>query len=265
LIQSTAGFTILRFTTPMAGPLRRVSQNYKWTLKRAHNDLHNSITPDLQVQPTPASSNIDTIVIPWDSARLQWKFKSEYNELRDHLEHSLLILLGWWMTLKYLTKAIAEQFIAQPEQAIFSSCKQCTKLVIHVACSISLWGLLTAFFQCVLYAVPRVAFPTQPFLSRSVDCLGANKRGKTGDPAFSPSLRQPLPDEQPVQSPNVKSTTHARPGPEGSIPVMNGIEKLHSAMHLGEGWPFPGNSSLNGDKRKPHEHANEIAGPSDLH
>ncbi|KAF8271138.1 hypothetical protein EI94DRAFT_1720958 [Lactarius quietus] len=205
----------------MAGPLRRVSQNYKWTLKRAHNDLHNSITPDLQVQPTPASSNIDTIVIPWDSARLQWKFKSEYNELRDHLEHSLLILLGWWMTLKYLTKAIAEQFIAQPEQAIFSSCKQCTKLVIHVACSISLWG-------------------------------------------YSPS------DEQPVQSPNVKSTTHARPGPEGSIPVMSDplaqrYREVHSAMHLGEGWPFPGNSSLNGDKRKPHEHANEIAGHSDLH
>ncbi|KAF8259538.1 hypothetical protein EI94DRAFT_1751208, partial [Lactarius quietus] len=223
----------------MAGPLRRVSQNYKWTLKRAHNDLHNSITPDLQVQPTPASSNIDTIVIPWDSARLQWKFKSEYNELRDHLEHSLLILLGWWMTL-------TEQFIAQPEQAIFSSCKQCTKLVIHVACSISLWGLLTAFLQ---YAVPRVAFPHNPSLS-----LGR--------------LFGPFPMNRPVQSPNVKSTTHARPGPEGSIPVMSdparsvldvslmvslkdGIEK--------KGWPFPGNSSLMAIRGNPMSMANEIA------
>lgn len=48
----------------MAGPLRRVSQNYQWTLKRAHNDLHNSITPKLQ--PAPASSNIDTIISSWD-------------------------------------------------------------------------------------------------------------------------------------------------------------------------------------------------------
>ena len=62
LTQSTAEFTTL--ATPMAGPLRRVSQNYHWTLKRARNDLHNSITPDLQ--PAPASPKIDTIVSPWD-------------------------------------------------------------------------------------------------------------------------------------------------------------------------------------------------------
>jgi hypothetical protein len=48
----------------MAGPLRRVSQNYQWTIKRARNDLHNSITSELQ--PGSASSNIDTNVSPWD-------------------------------------------------------------------------------------------------------------------------------------------------------------------------------------------------------
>jgi hypothetical protein len=44
------------------------------------------------------------------SARLQWKFKSEYDELREHLEHSFLIILGWWVTFKHLTKAITEHF-----------------------------------------------------------------------------------------------------------------------------------------------------------
>ena len=59
--QSTAEFITL--IIPMAGPLRRVSQNYHWTLKRAHNDLHNSITPDLKPAPT---AKIATIISPWD-------------------------------------------------------------------------------------------------------------------------------------------------------------------------------------------------------
>ena len=49
----------------MAGPLRRVSQNYHWTLKRAHNDLHDSIAPVLQTALAP-SPNAESVELPWD-------------------------------------------------------------------------------------------------------------------------------------------------------------------------------------------------------
>ncbi|KAN0132887.1 hypothetical protein V8E53_009252 [Lactarius tabidus] len=264
----------------MAGPLRRVSQNYQWTLKRAHNDLHNSITPELQ--PAPAPSNIDINVSPWDSARLQWKFKSEYDELREHLEHSFLIILGWWVTFKHLTKAITEHFFTQPEQAISNLFKQSTKLSSQVIFSfyLSLWDLLTALFR---YVVLRVAFPTQPFLSRSTNWFGANKRGETGtNPAGPPSSRQSLHDEQSILSTSSERTLHTPPDFEGSptITVMSepaysaldghlmgvlkdGMEMLQSAMHVGEGKPFYGSPSLGDVNRIPH--ANEIAGFVDLH
>jgi hypothetical protein len=240
----------------MAGPLRRVSQNYHWTIKRAHNDLHNSITPDLAPSP-----NIESVVLPWDSDRLQLKFKSEYDELREHLGHSLFILLGWWLTIKHLTKAAAEHFIAHPDQAIFSLYKQSTKLPIHDTLSISV-GVLVALFR---YAVLRIVFPTQPFFSRSVSRFGASKGEETGtNPALLPSTSQPLPDESPVQSPYTESTAHASPEDSPTITVTSdtahapldgslmdalkdGIEMLHSAMHMGDGRHIHGSPSLDGD------------------
>ncbi len=40
----------------MAGALRKVSLNYDWTIKRAHNDLrHNIVTITPQPQPQPIS------------------------------------------------------------------------------------------------------------------------------------------------------------------------------------------------------------------
>jgi hypothetical protein len=59
----------------MAGALRKVSRNYNWTIKRAHNDLHhNIITPQPQPQATspslPDTKPGDFSVLPWDvSAR----------------------------------------------------------------------------------------------------------------------------------------------------------------------------------------------------
>lgn len=115
----------------------------------------------------------------------------------------------------------------------------------------------------------RVAFHTQPFLSRTANRFGVNKREEAGThPALSPSPRLPLPDERPVQSPYVESTTHAPPGPEGSITVTSdpahsaldaslmdslkdGIEELHSVRHIGEWRPFKfyDSLSLGGDNR----------------
>jgi len=263
----------------MAGPLRRVSQNYHWTLKRAHNDLHNSITPVLQ--PAPAAlPNVESVVSPWDSARLQLKFKSEYDELREHIEHSLLILLGWWLIIKHLTKAAAEHFIAQPDQAIFSLYKQSTKLSIYDTFSFTVWGLLTSLFR---YAVPRVVFPTQPFFSHSFNRFGASKREELGTKsALPPSARQPLPDERPVQSSYIESSAHSAPESSPTITVMSdpahaaldgplmdalkdGIEKLHSAMHTGKEGHFHVSPSFDDHIREPHEYANEIVGLCDSH
>jgi hypothetical protein len=229
----------------MAGPLRRVSQNYQWTIKRARNDLHNSITSELQ--PGSASSNIDTNVSPWDSARLQWKFKTEYDELHEHLEHSFLIILGWWVTFKHLTKATAEHFITQPEQAFSNLFKQSTKLFSQVIFSLylSLWGLLTTLFR---HVVQRVAFHTQPFLSHSVNWFGANRKGEIGNPAIavmSDPARLAALDEHLMGV------------------LKDGMEMLKSAIHMGEGKPFHGSPSLDDVNKIPC--TNEISGFIDLH
>jgi len=131
--------------------------------------------------------------------------------------------------------------------------------------------------------VQRVAFHTQPFLSRSANWFGANKRGETDtNLAVPPSLRQPLHDEQSIPRTSTETTVHTPPDFEGSpvITVMgdpahsaldgsltgaleDGIEMLQSAMHLGEGKPFHGSPFLDDVNRIPH--TNEIAGFVDLH
>ncbi|KAH9041707.1 hypothetical protein EDB85DRAFT_1374475 [Lactarius pseudohatsudake] len=153
----------------MAGPLRRVSQNYNWTIKRAHNDLHNSITSGPPLAPTPPP-DVET-VLPWDSPGLQWKIKSEYDELREHLGRSLLILFGWCLTIGHLV----EQFIVsvlefrisssqtpipipKADQAISQLYKQSAKPPIRDTLLVSVWGLLAQLFPI---PVPK-AQPHQP-------------------------------------------------------------------------------------------------------
>ncbi|KAI9439849.1 hypothetical protein H4582DRAFT_2075212 [Lactarius indigo] len=154
----------------MAGPLRRVSQNYNWTLKRAHNDLHNSITSE--PPPTAAASpNAEAVVFPWDSAGLQWKFKNEYDELRELLGRSLLILVGWWLTIGNLV----EQFVVsvldfrisasqtlipipKADRAISRVYKQSAKPSIRDTLSITVWGLLAPLFPIPI----SKAQPDQP-------------------------------------------------------------------------------------------------------
>ena len=58
----------------MARALRKVSRDYNWTIKRAHNDLHhNIITPQPQTSSSsfPDTKPVDLSVLPWDvSVRL---------------------------------------------------------------------------------------------------------------------------------------------------------------------------------------------------
>ncbi|KAH8980868.1 hypothetical protein EDB92DRAFT_219773 [Lactarius akahatsu] len=239
----------------MAGPLRRVSQNYNWTIKRAHNDLHNSITSG--PPPAPAPPPDVKTVLPWD-----WKFKSEYDELREHLGRSLLILFGWWLTIGRLI----EQFVA--DQAISQLYKQSSKPAIRDTLSVSVWGLLAQLFPIPVpkaqpdqpvslykqsaelsdrgivpitvwglfalffrYAIPQIACYTQPFFSRSANGSSADKREESdANPASSHSARRPLPDEQPDpdQSPNIESTANEHPEDSPTITVMS--DPAHSTL-----------------------------------
>jgi hypothetical protein len=45
------------------------------------------------------------------SNRLRWKFKNDYEELREHLERAFLILFGWAVTLNHLRTIATRQFI----------------------------------------------------------------------------------------------------------------------------------------------------------
>ncbi|KAH9177374.1 hypothetical protein EDB89DRAFT_1902580 [Lactarius sanguifluus] len=239
----------------MAGPLRRVSQNYNWTIKRAHNDLHNSITSGPPPAPAP-SPNVEAI-LPWDSPGLQWKFKSEYDELREHLGRSLIILFGWCLTIGHLV----EQFVA--DQAISQLYKQRAKPPIRDTLSVSVRGLLTQLFPIPVskaqpgqpvshlykqsaelsirdivsitvwvraFSVPQF-LQVHPFFSRSAIGFGADKRGESdANPASSHSARQPLPDEQPDpdQSPNIESTASEHPEDSPIITVMS--DPAHSTL-----------------------------------
>jgi hypothetical protein len=53
----------------MARALRKVSQDYNWTIKRAHNDLHHNIITPQPRTPSPSSPDtkaVDLSVLPWD-------------------------------------------------------------------------------------------------------------------------------------------------------------------------------------------------------
>lgn len=245
----------------MAGPLRRVSQNYNWTIKRAHNDLHNSITSGPPSAPTPPP-DVET-VLPWDSPGLQWKIKSEYDELREHLGRSLLILFGWCLTIGHLVEQfVADQAIsqlykqsakppirdtlsvsvlglltqlfpipvpkAQPDQPASHLYKQSAEPSIRGIVPITVWGLFTSLYQ---YAIPRIAFPTRSYFFRSANGFSADKREDSdANPASSHSARRPLPDEQPDpdQSPNIENTASERPEDSPTITVMS--EPAHSTL-----------------------------------
>jgi hypothetical protein len=51
----------------MAGALRKVSQNYNWTIKRADNDLHSAISGTPRPQTSlPDLKPVALSVSPWD-------------------------------------------------------------------------------------------------------------------------------------------------------------------------------------------------------
>ena len=116
----------------MAEALRKVSLNYNWTIKRAQNDLHHNI---IKPQPRPTSPSFPntkpasgellwdvSVLFPISGGRgflkecrqsniLRLKFKSDYEELREHLERVFLILFGWVVTLNHLRTIATRHFI----------------------------------------------------------------------------------------------------------------------------------------------------------
>jgi len=126
----------------MAGALRRVSQNYNWTIKRAHNDLHDVIHSQPQT-PSHSHAGIGSVDIPlvsWDPNRLRGKFRTDYAELREHLEHSFLIILTWAMTglhfvrigMRYIIKTTTRRSVIRISQPALATLIFCLMSIWHL-------------------------------------------------------------------------------------------------------------------------------------
>lgn len=45
------------------------------------------------------------------SNHLRWKFKNDYEELREHLERVFIILFGWAVTLNHIRPIVTRHFV----------------------------------------------------------------------------------------------------------------------------------------------------------
>ncbi|KAH9972168.1 hypothetical protein BGW80DRAFT_1316902 [Lactifluus volemus] len=141
----------------MAGPLRKVSRNHLWTIKRAHNDLHYSISSPLSASLSESSSTTTTKPIelsttsPWDPDRLQWKFKSEYEELCEHFEHSFIILVSWLLTIDQLFRIGLRYFIRHPAHSVTILYDRRSEIAISRALLTSIWHRSVPAFRHVAF------------------------------------------------------------------------------------------------------------------
>lgn len=55
------------------------------------------------------------------SNRLRLKFRTDYEELRDHLDRAFLILLGWAMILNYFRTVATRNFIVSIVRGVAAS------------------------------------------------------------------------------------------------------------------------------------------------
>ncbi|KAH9953878.1 hypothetical protein BC827DRAFT_1273095 [Russula dissimulans] len=118
----------------MAGALRSVSQNYKWTIKRAHNDLHDAIHSQPQT-PSHSHAGIGSVDIPlvsWDRG----KFRTNYAELREHLEHSFLIFA---MTVLHFVRIGTRCIITNTRRSVIRISQ--LALATLLFCLMSMWHL----------------------------------------------------------------------------------------------------------------------------
>jgi len=159
----------------MAGALRRVSQNYNWTIKRADNDLHNVIHS--QPQTHASVEPVDVPLVSWDPNRLRWKFGTEYEELREHLEHSFLILLTWVVTGLHLLLLGTGYTITNPKRSVLRI-KQLALAKLPTSMSIwDLWVALVRSTASLILALLRGVFDRSLSLEIKAGIRNLNKTG----------------------------------------------------------------------------------------
>ncbi|KAI0300785.1 hypothetical protein BC826DRAFT_619848 [Russula brevipes] len=224
----------------MAGALRKVSRNYNWTLKRADNDLHNAITPRPQTSTPSASSqevkSVDISLFPWDSNRVQWKFRTEYEELREHLDHSLLILLSWMVTLDPFLRVAMRHFIKDPVGSSFRFYEEIVKLGILPT---SIWSLWVTLFRSVFRLMVSLLWDFFSGFSFRI-YVGISDEDETDAAPASRLAGQPVIVEVPVEGPDEldaaqapakdagNTTSGAAPSPS---PALLTETKAHSSTH----------------------------------
>jgi len=138
----------------MAAALRKVTKNYDWTLKRADNDLHNVVTPRPQT-PSPASpSHLDIKPVvdssgafPWDANHLRWKFGTDYEELREHLGRSFLIIFSWIVSIYRLLMAVTTHFVRHHISSVVHLYEEGIKVAGLDVSLTSIWSLLVSLFR----------------------------------------------------------------------------------------------------------------------
>ncbi|KAF8501533.1 hypothetical protein F5888DRAFT_1874203 [Russula emetica] len=193
----------------MAGALRKVSLNYNWTIKRAQNDLHhNIITPQPQPQPTPPSFSDtkpgDFSVLPWDSNRLRWKFKNDYEELREHLECAFLILFGWAVTLNHLRPIATRHFINHPIRSVVVLYEESGNLAHFGISPTSIWGWLVALSRFVApFIISWFWEIFGAFLL--IHAPEASAGGKTDTSFVSQLVEHPVVAKEPEKAPQVSN------------------------------------------------------------
>ncbi|KAH9995832.1 hypothetical protein BJV77DRAFT_960927 [Russula vinacea] len=187
----------------MARALRKVSRDYNWTIKRAHNDLHhNIITPQPQTSSSsfPDTKPVDLSVLPWDSNHLRWKFRTDYEELCGHLEHSFLILLGWVATINYLRTVATKNFISNPMQFVVDLYEESGNLAHLGIPPTSIWSFPVILFR---FAAPFVNYllleifgvPLRPYEETSTG-------HKTDDTTASRLAEHPVVAEVSIKAPH---------------------------------------------------------------
>jgi len=91
----------------------------------------------------------------WDSDRLRWKFRTDYEELCEHLEHIYFILFGWVVALNYLRTGVSKNFISDPVRSVvnlYGERGNLARLGIYPTPE-SIWSLTVALFR---FAAPFI-------------------------------------------------------------------------------------------------------------
>jgi len=260
----------------MARALRKVSRDFNWTVKRADNDLHNVIAPRPQTRSLASPSYPDTKRVhsplsPWDPNRLRWKFRSDYEELHEHLERAFLILISWTTSIDHLLKAAIGHYILHPICSVRRHYEENIKLAYLAIFPIFIWSLFGLLFRTVApYIISSLcgifSIPVNARTQAKDETDAGYAQRLTGKPV-SAHLSMPvygLQGSSGAQTPakdDQGGATSGFPPPQPPVSLVDdfkdGIRTIHTAVR-DEAKRLSRRNS--GDYESHHEYAKKFAG-----